>query len=399
MRVTRTLRATAGAALTGALLLGAGGTASADQVRKDQWPLQAFAAQQLWQQATGKGVKVAVLDSGFRQTHQDLTGTFLPEPDFAKSVMAEAAKDPSAKGDILDHGTAMASLIAGHGHGPNGSQGIKGLAPDAKILPVPEYKNSGEATRWAVDHGADVINMSYGENVKSADMCESIHYAIEKGVVVVTAAGNDAWTKKSYPVGCPGAIGVGAVDEYGEASDGNNYNSDMDLLAPGVSVPVAMGKSDTDYQESADGSSAASAYVSAAAALLKEKFPDLTPGQIANRLVKTAGLAQAEKDKNLKLPDEHYGWGYIQPGPALRKDIAAGPAAGPLAMPKGKAPQEAVVPGADKGQDPDPPMGAKDKVMLYGGIGVGVLLVAGVAIAIVAIVRRRRDMAATRSWS
>ena len=177
----------------------------------------------------------------------------------------------------------------------------------------------------------------------------------------------------------------------------NNYNSDMDLLAPGEQMPVAMGKSDSDYKTS-NGSSEAAAYVSAAAALLKEKFPDLTPGQIANRLVKTAGLSQAEKGKNLKLPDEHYGWGYIQPGPALRKDIPAGPAAGPLAMPKGKAPQQAVVPGADKGQDPDPPMGAKDKLMLYGGIGVGVLLVVGVVITVMAIVRRRREMAASRSW-
>ncbi|MFJ8671078.1 S8 family peptidase [Streptomyces sp. NPDC093589] len=397
MRVTRTLRATAGAALTGALLLAASGTASADQVRVGQWPLEAFGAKDLWKQATGKGITVAVLDSGFRETHQDLKGKFGAGPDWGPAVQAENAKNAkSKKEDVRDHGTAMAGIIAGHGHGPGGSQGVKGLAPDAKILPVPEYKNSGQATRWAVDHGADVINMSYSED-KMADTCESIHYAVEKGVVVVAGAGNDGWSKKSYPVGCPGAIGVGSVDQTGEASSYNNYNSDMDVLAPGERVPVAMAKSDSDYR-TADGSSAASAYVSAAAALLKEKFPDLTPGQIANRLVKTAGLSQAEKGKNLKLPDEHYGWGYIQPGPALRKDIPAGPAAGPLAMPKGKAPQQAVVPGADKGQDPDPPMGAKDKLMLYGGIGVGVLLVVGVVITVMAIVRRRREMAASRSW-
>ncbi|TJZ53050.1 peptidase M8 [Streptomyces piniterrae] len=396
MRVTRTLRATVGAALTGALLLTASGTASADQTRKDLWPLEAFGAQDLWKEATGKGVTVAVLDSGFRTTHQDLKGQFLPGPDFGPAQQAEAAKHPKRPDEnVRDHGSAMAGIIAGHGHGPGGSEGVKGLAPDAKILPVPTYNNNGLATRWAVDHGADVINMSYGGSVRDADMCESIHYALEKGVVVVTAAGNDGWSKKSYPVGCPGAIGVGSVDQYGESSDDNNYNSDMDLLAPGVRIPTVRGASDSAY-ETANGSSSASAYVSATAALLKEKFPDLTPGQIANRLVKTAGLAKAEKAKGLKLPDAHYGYGFIQPGPALRKDIPAGPADGPLAMPKGKAPQTGVVPGADKGQDPNPPMGAKDKLMLYGGIGLGALLAVGIVIGIVVAARRGKNR--NQSW-
>lgn len=387
MRVPRTLRATVGAALTGALLLASGGTASADQVRKDQWPLEAFGAQQLWKEATGKGVTVAVLDGGFRTTHQDLKGQFLPGPDFGKAIEAEGAKDLSPGEGIRDHGTAMAGIIAGHGHGPGGSEGVKGLAPDAKILPVPQYKNSGQATRWAVEHGADVINMSYGGNLMG-DTCESIHYALNKGVVVVAAMGNDASSERSYPVGCKGAIGVAAVDQYGEAPDSNDHNADLDLLAPGVKVPVAMGKSDSDYRTSADGSSAATAYVSAAAALLKQKYPDLTPGQIANRLVKTAGLAQAEKDKHLKLPDTHYGYGFIQPGPALRRNIPAGPAQGPLPMPDAK---DSTQNPAGQNFDPDPPMGGKQAVMLYGGIGLGVILVAGIIIGVVVAVRRRNN--------
>ncbi|UQA93463.1 S8 family peptidase [Streptomyces halobius] len=390
MRVTRTLRATVGAALTGALLLTASGTASADQTRKDLWPLEAFGAQELWKEATGKGVTVAVLDGGFRTTHQDLTGQFLPGPDFGPATQAEGAEHLDPDEDIRDHGTGMAAIIAGHGHGPGGSEGVKGLAPDAKILPVPEYKNSGQATRWAVDHGADVINMSYGGGLMG-DMCESIRYAIEKGVVVVAGVGNDGLSKKNYPAACPGAIGVGAVDQFGEAADSNNFNETLDILAPGVKIPVAMGKSDSGYA-TRDGSSAATAYVSAAAALLKEKFPELTPGQIANRLVKTAGLTKEEKAKNLKLPDPHYGYGFIQPGPALRKDIPAGPKDGPLPMPKGNSSEA----GADKGQDPDPPMGAKEKFMLYGGLGLGALLVVGVIIAIVAVVRRRKN--ANQSW-
>lgn len=395
MRVTRTLRATAGAALTGVLLLSASGSAVADSVRESQWPLEAFGAEQAWESATGKGVTVAVLDSGFRETHQDLTGQFVEGKNFANTSQGDGSDMLPEGEDIRDHGTAMAGIIAGHGHGPGGSAGIKGLAPGAKIMPVPTYKNGAAATRWAVDHGADVINMSFIET-PSADTCPAIHYAVEKGVVVVAGVGNDAVADKEFPAACPGAIGVGAVDEYGEASDSNNYNSTLDLLAPGVKIPVAMGKSDSDYR-TADGSSAATAYVSAAAALLREKFPDLTPGQIANRLVKTAGLAQAEKDKNLKLPDPHYGYGFIQPGPALRRDIAAGPEEGPLPMPQGKAPQTAVVPGADKGQDPDPPMGMKDALLLYGGIGAGVVLVIGLVIGVVVAVRRRNG-GGSQAW-
>lgn len=395
MRVTRTLRATVGAALTGALLLAAGGTASADQVRKDLWPLEAFGAQQLWKEATGKGVTVAVLDSGFRQTHQDLTGQFVAGKNFANTAAGDGKEKLSPGQDIRDHGTAMAAIIAGHGHGPGGSNGVKGLAPGAKIMPLPQYKNGAAATRYAADHGADVINMSFVED-PSADTCAAIHYAVEKGAVVVAGVGNDGVAKKNYPAACPGAIGVGAVDQFGEPDEANNSNSTLDLLAPGVKVPVAMGKSDSDYR-TADGSSAATAYVSAAAALLKQKFPDLTPGQIANRLVKTAGLAQSEKDKHLKLPDAHYGYGFIQPGPALRRDIAEGPAQGPLPMPQGKAPQKTVLPGADKGNDTDPPMGGKERVMLIGGIALGVLVVAGIVIGVVVAVRRRNN-AGNQSW-
>lgn len=393
MRVTRTLRATVGAALTGALLISAGGTASADQTRKDQWPLEAFGAEQLWKEATGKGVTVAVLDSGFRETHQDLKGQFLPEPDFGKEAEAEAAKNlREGETDVREHGTAMASIVAAHGHGPGGSEGVKGLAPGAKILPVPVFGKSGQATRWAVDHGADVLSMSYG-GMEGGDQCSSINYAISKGVVVVASVGNEATTDRTFPPACPGVIGVGAVDQYGKSAEFNNYNSDTDLLAPGVKTPVADGKSDAGYRTT-QGSSQAAAYVSAAAALLKEKYPDLTPGQIANRLVKTAGLPKDQK--GLKLPDAHYGYGFVQPGPALRKDIPEGSKEGPLPMPKGNASSQ-----LDAGApNPDAPMGGKaalNRALLYGGIGLGVLVVVGAVVAIVVATRRRKS-AGGQSW-
>ncbi|GAA3165972.1 MULTISPECIES: S8 family serine peptidase [Streptomyces] len=396
MRVTRTLRATVGAALTGALFLGTGGWAAADESGSGQWPLgsTAFDAASTHEQATGKGVTVAVIDGGFFTDHQDLTGKFLAGHEFPNST-AEGEYQPEPGENPRTHGTSMAALIAGHGHGPGGSQGLKGLAPGAKILPLTADKNSSEAVRYAVDHGADVISMSFVADKNTPDLCESLHYAVEQGVVAVAGVGNDGLSEKNLPAGCPGVIGVGAVDEYGKVWDGSNYNSNVDLLAPGVDVPVlsADGKS---YGKSS-GTSISTAYVSATAALLKEKFPDLTPGQIANRLVKTAGLpASAEKD-GLKLPDAHYGYGFIKPLVALTKDIPAGPAAGPLPMPEGKASKTPVVAGADKGQDPDPPMGGKQAVLLYGGIGLGVVIVLGVVIGGVMLVRRRGN-SGSQSW-
>ncbi|MFH8568923.1 S8 family serine peptidase [Streptomyces sp. NPDC017993] len=393
MRVTRTLRATIGAALTGALFLTTGGSAVADQTRDAQWPLTAFGAQDIWKQSTGKGVTVAVIEDAFRTAHQDLSGQFLPGKDFPNAT-GEASAPVKPGGDIRDHGTGMVGVIAGHGHGPGGSAGVKGLSPGVKILPLTAGKNTPDATRYAVDHGADVINMSFVADPNTPDMCESIHYAVEQGVVVVAGVGNDGMQEKNLPAACPGAIGVGAVDEYGKVWEESNYNSTVDLLAPGVDVPVLAGKSDDAYGTS-NGTSIATAYVSATAALLREKFPDLTPGQIANRLVKTAGLTPSKK--NLDLPDAHYGYGYIIPEAALNKDIPAGPAQGPLPMPKGKASKTPVVAGADKGQNPNQPMGPSDKLMLFGGIGVGALVVVGIVAGVV-IAMRRRNNTRTQAW-
>lgn len=267
---------------------------------------------------------------------------------------------------------------------------MKGLSPGVKILPLTAVGTVPTATRYAVDHGADVINMSFLSDPTTPDMCESIHYALEKGVVVVAGVGNDGQSEKNLPSACPGVIGVGAVDEYGNVWSSSNYNSAVDVLAPGVDVPVLGGKSDSHYGTT-NGTSVATAYVSATVALLREKYPDLTPGQIANRLVKTARLSASVKKKHLKLPDNHYGYGYIVPEAALNEDIPAGPAQGPLPMPKGKASKTPVSAGVKNGPNPNPPMGMGERLTLFGGIGLGVLVVIGVIIAVVVAVRRRNN--------
>ncbi|MGO4429326.1 S8 family serine peptidase, partial [Streptomyces sp. MCAF7] len=161
------------------------------------------------------GVTVAVLDTGVDDQHPDLAGQVLT----GKDMVGFGA----GRGDRAwaRHGTAMAGIIAGHGHGASGSDGVKGVAPEAKILPVrvileeddPARKKArtqrggalANGIRWAVDHGADVINLSLGDDSKSAhpEPAEdaAVQYALRKGVVVVASAGNggEDGDRASYP--------------------------------------------------------------------------------------------------------------------------------------------------------------------------------------------------------
>ncbi|MFD8565957.1 S8 family serine peptidase [Streptomyces sp. NPDC059639] len=337
MSFTRALRAIGAAAAAGAVLFAAAPTASADQVRDDQWPLAAFAADKIWSVATGKGVTVAVIDNGFKTDHADLTGQFLKGKDF---IDGDTSVEPDQGADNPGHGTGMSGIIAGHGHGEGNASGVKGLAPDAKILPIRDNGISGKgyygrAIRYAVDHGADVINISQGADAgdDSADVLaeqQAIEYALEHGVPVVAAAGNygEEVAKSSlrHPAVEPGVVTVGAVDSSTEIWKNSGYGPEVMLAAPGVKNIVAG--IDSDGYSLGTGTSDSAAYTSAALALLKQKFPDLSAGQLVNRLVKTAGLPASAKGTS--LPDEHYGYGFIKPYSALTQDIPAGPKNGPL---------------------------------------------------------------------
>lgn len=279
MSFTRTLRAVGGAVVAGALLFGTAPVASADSIRESQWPLTAFDAEQVWEQSTGKGVTVAVIDHAVDGTHPDLSGSVLPGKSFVTGGTANR-NEPGSDED--DHGTAMASLIAGHGHGSGDSEGVKGLAPDAKILPVEiniDTSTGGgtewaEALRYAVDQGASVVNMSFDHGIVYTDEeKQAVAYAAEKDVLLVGGAGNTGASRVSFPAAAPGVIGVGAVDKNGVVWEDSNYGSALMLTAPGVYIRSA---SNGGGYHLADGTSDATAYVSATAALLRSKYPDLT---------------------------------------------------------------------------------------------------------------------------
>lgn len=208
------------------------------------------------------------------------------------------------------HGTAMAGIIAGHGHGDGRGDGVLGIAPEAKILPVrvileasdPARAKARESRgtaladgiRWAADHGADVINLSLGDDSKSAHPepgeDAAIQYALKKGAVVVASAGNggEKGDHISYPAAYPGVIAVAAVDRYGTHAAFSTRRWYATVSAPGVDIVVAA----PDHQYYVEwGTSAASAFVSGAVALVRAAHPGLTPAQIKKLLTDTARSA------------------------------------------------------------------------------------------------------------
>ena len=316
-----------GAAMTVTLMMAAAPAARADAARDKQWPLQAFkASQRIWPVTTGKGQVIAIIDCGFRLTHVDLVGQFLRGKDFAPGAYDRARG--------AGHGTMMTSLIAGHGHGPDAAEGIMGLAPGAQVLPLTFDTNAPDsdqevsaAIRYAVTHGAGVINMSFCEVTPSESELSAVAYAEARNVVLVAGAGNDGIEASNYPASYPGVVDVGGANEDGSVWGGSDFGGHLTLVGPASGVLGDGGGGDTQYVVG-DGTSGASAYVAAAAALVRAAFPGLTAGQVVNRLIKSAVDPDARPGQG--TPDLHYGYGVVRPDAALTQDIPPGPAAGPL---------------------------------------------------------------------
>lgn len=316
---------TAGLALTVALLPALPGTAArADTVRdREQWVLDALGAPQAWRTTKGKGVTVAVLDTGIDGSHRDLSGVVTTGPDFIRTV----AHDPGRL-----HGTWMGSLIAGHGHGAG--DGVIGVAPEARLLSLRMIADPGEkgyksfrttaeyrsalpkAVRYAADHGADVINMSLGGPSAGRDERAAIAYAISKGVVVVASAGNDGdkkvdkdgLTRLSYPAAFPGVIAVAAVTRRGVAAKFSDRNASVQVAAPGADV---VGAGPGDGYWIGEGTSQAGALVSGVVALIRARHRNMAPALVAQAITASA------KGRPAAGYDEKVGFGEVNAPAAL----------------------------------------------------------------------------------
>ncbi|MBE1485628.1 type VII secretion-associated serine protease mycosin [Plantactinospora soyae] len=284
------------------------------------WAQKRYALERLAPLATGAQVTVAVIDSGVDKTHTQMKGRVLPGRDYL---------DPGLDGsrDCARHGTGVASIIAAT---PTRGVGFRGVAPQAKILPVRvseqkviEGKESGKTAgvvalansiRWAVDNDADVINLSIVYYKDNPALKSAIAYAVEKDVVVVVAAGNQntEGNPTPYPASYDGVIGVGSVGEDGQVSAFSQRGPWVDLVAPGGAVLVAAPERGHVVD---NGTSFAAPYVAGAAALVRQYWPDLNARQVAERLLATTDPAPG-------TDRDAYGAGILNPYRAVTETAA-----------------------------------------------------------------------------
>lgn len=289
-----------------------------DQVRDEQWQLKELRAKTAWRTSTGRGVVVAVIDSGVDGTHPDLAGQVLPGLDLVDPAGGRDDPDP------VGHGTTVAGLIAGRA---DDDRGVVGLAPDARILPIRvldaenRYDDAlviAKAVRWAVDNGARVINLSLGGSGDSAALAAALDYAFARDVVVVACTGNLATsttTKVWYPAREPGVLAVTGLDrDSGNLWSGSITGHETVLSAPATALYGARSRG--GYWR-VQGTSFAAPLVAATAALVRARFPRMPAGDVVNRLVSTA------RDLGPTGRDDRFGYGMVDPVAALTADVAA----------------------------------------------------------------------------
>ncbi|MFD5464832.1 type VII secretion-associated serine protease mycosin [Kitasatospora sp. NPDC127059] len=293
---------------------------NAESIRSSEWPLDAehFKADRVWSISRGAGTTVAVVDSGVSGSHPDLAGQVLP----GSSLIGDGDDGRTdTSGD--SHGTAIAGIIAGTG-GPDPGEGMTGLAPAAKILPVRVGTGNqvsaplvARGIVWAADHGAQVINVSLGAPDPDPLLKQAVTYAMGKDAVIVASAGNegDRGNPPMYPAAFPGVVSVSGVDESGGFWKASESGRGVVVAAPAADI---YSTNNQGRYVKADGTSYAAAYVSATAALIRSVHPDLTAGQVIRRLITTT----VERNNR---PDSKIGYGRIDPISALSSSVDGEP--------------------------------------------------------------------------
>lgn len=289
--------------IVGALAL-PGTAAAAPKPLSQEWWFKTWGVQNyLWPLSTGKGVTVAVIDTGVEADLPELQGVVLPGMD-AENGGGDGRQDRDST-ESGGHGTGMAMLIAAQGRGT----GMVGVAPDAKILPVVAQSNPAYAKgiRFAADHGAQVINLSQAvPGPCPRDLQESIAYALGKDAVIVAGAGNDGngANSSNSPGNCKGVMSVGAVDLKFRPWEKTQRQPYVTVAAPGADTWTVL-KDGRLY--SGSGTSASAALVSGAVAVIRAKHPDMKNREVVGQLIASA------MDIYDKGKDDKTGYGIIRP--------------------------------------------------------------------------------------
>jgi type VII secretion-associated serine protease mycosin len=362
--------------------------------------LPRLAAERAWQQATGAGVLVAVVDSGVDARNVHLADAVLPGVD-----LVGQAGDPTGQTDTAGHGTAVAGQIAARA--VTGS-GVVGLAPEATVLPVRVYYGDDDQARTAgtapdatriaagidaaVAAGARVVNVSMSTPVDTPELRDAVQRAVAAGSLVVASAGNrntssDETDGPRYPAAYDGVLGVAAVDVDDRPTQDSIHGAHVDVVAPGTNILTAFhAAGDCMLSGEQASTSFATAYVSAAAALLAERFPQESPAQWAYRLEVTAARAQpAERD-------DLVGWGIVRPDEALAF-VDDGTAAGPESPVHGRTDPVVAEPQVVDLTTGEDPLAEARRRVVWPAIGAVTVVLLSV-LASRAVPRRRRARAA-----
>ncbi|MCJ7797792.1 MAG: S8 family serine peptidase, partial [Thermoleophilia bacterium] len=262
--------------------------------------------EQAWDVTTGSSqVIAAVLDTGIGRGIPDFAGRIV-SPYSAKYDSTL----PDDWEDVEGHGSGTAGVAAARG---DNGVGVAGAAWGVSIMPVhlsdtasSNLEDEIEGLLWAVEHGADVINLSLGSSQPDLAELDAIRYAIDSGVTVVASAGNSGpGVGIQYPAGYPGVISVGATDRWNGVADFSNSGPGLDLVAPGSDI-VTWAADDREYFiVLTGGTSFAAPMVTGIVALMLSEAPDLTSPQVGAMLRETAtDLGPAGRD-------ESYGSGLV----------------------------------------------------------------------------------------
>jgi type VII secretion-associated serine protease mycosin len=347
------------------------------------WHQVRYAPERLLPLATGAGVTVAVVDSGVDREHPQLAGRVLAGGDFL---------DPGGDGtrDCAGHGTGVASLIVA---APRPGVAFAGLAPRARILPVRVNEQQvvqgqeagravtadefARAVRWAVQRGAEVLNLSVVLYHDHPAVREAVREALDRGVVVVAAAGNlhREGNPVPYPAAYPGVLGVGALTPEGLRADFSQTGPYVDLVAPGSGVLLAV---PGQGHRRADGTSYAAPFVAATAALLRQYRPELSGAEVAERILATVDPAPGGGRQG-------YGAGVLNPYRAVVETPGPGrPGPSPGAVPADPGPDAAAAARETRRAH------ARDRALPAGGMAAGMVLVTVLGALVVPRGARRR---------
>ena len=291
-----------------------------------QYYLSNIQAESAWDISTGDtNVVIGIVDTGVDWLHPDLYPNIWHNKNWASDTqypgdsigwdfggLGDAEGNPTPDNNPIEDVPVHGTLVAGTADAvTNNGIGVAGIGYKCKIMAVkvaqanetdpttgdPYILYGFEGIQYAVDHGAKVINCSWGGSGYSNAEQETINYAIANGVLVVAAAGNDAASEQFYPAGYAGVLSVAATDQSDNLAYFSNYGQGVDLAAPGVNIyntwqpkpgnelnPSVQQKSPDTLYVFGDGTSFASPLTAGVAALVSSRFPNYTPLQVAQQV-------------------------------------------------------------------------------------------------------------------